>query len=130
MKACRNLLGLVWMAAGASYAVAQTHIDLRTQARSIDFSTLPTKPFQTGTNLPAQCSIGQTYFKTTESAGLNLFLCTAANVWTRVGLLSGGVDLTASNIYAAGAKQTFTPGGATAAVRIGPGALPGAPQTG
>jgi lysophospholipase L1-like esterase len=64
-------------------AMSQTRVDLRTQAKSVDFSgASSTKPSQTGTVLPATCSVGQTFFNTAAPAGQNLYACTAVNVWT------------------------------------------------
>jgi hypothetical protein len=72
-------------------ANAQTLVDLRTQSKSVNFTAAnSTSPFQAGTALPAACSIGQAYFQTNASAGLNLWGCTAVNSWT---LLSAGVLL-------------------------------------
>jgi hypothetical protein len=67
-------------------AAGQTQIDLRTQAKDVDFSgASSTKPIQTDTSLPAVCSLGQTFLLTSASLGQNLYMCTAANVWTRQG---------------------------------------------
>jgi len=65
---------------------AQTLVDLRTQTKSIDFSSATsTKPFQTGAALPVTCSTGATFFNTAAPAGHNLYGCTAANTWTLLG---------------------------------------------
>lgn len=67
----------------AAVAGAQTRIDLRTQVKSVDFSSADsTSPSQTGTQLPATCNIGQSYFKTNAAAGQNWYLCLAGNQWT------------------------------------------------
>ena len=72
-------LALALIVAGAN---AQTKIDLRTQAKSIDFSAAgSTKPFRTGTVLPSSCSVGETFLKIDAPAGQNVYVCTAANVW-------------------------------------------------
>ena len=75
----------IWLlgAAVGMLAGAQTQVDLRTQSKSVDFSGLPTKPFQMGSSLPATCSVGQTFFHTAAPAGMNFYACTAANVWTQ-----------------------------------------------
>jgi hypothetical protein len=74
-----GLLGAaVW-----TVASAQTQVDLRTQSKSIDFSGMPTKPFQMGSSLPATCSVGQAFFNTAAPPGTNLYVCTAVNVWTQ-----------------------------------------------
>ena len=62
--------------------VAQTKVDLGTQSRNIDFSGASfTKPFKSGTALPASCTVGETYFKTNVTAGQNLYGCVATNTW-------------------------------------------------
>jgi hypothetical protein len=67
----------------------QTLVDLRTQSKSVDFSAAnTTKPFKSGTVLPATCGVGEAFFQTNTPAGLNLYGCTAVNSWT---LLSAGV---------------------------------------
>lgn len=76
------------IAALGTACLAQTAIDLNTQSRSVDFSGAPyTKPVQTGSSLPATCSIGQMFFNSSAPAGQNLYGCTAVNVWS---LQSGG----------------------------------------
>src|SRR3954454_3603629 len=77
----------VWALAALAAAVpllqAQTSIDLRTQAKSVDFSSaLSTKPSKMGTSLPLLCSVGETFFKTDALAGRNFYGCTSANSWT------------------------------------------------
>jgi hypothetical protein len=79
---------------------AQTSIDLRTQAKSVDFSSaLFTKPSKTGTVLPAVCSVGETYFKSDAPSGHNLYGCTATNTWSPLGgnLWFGGGNVTAGD---------------------------------
>ena len=72
-------------------AMSQTRVDLRTQTKNVDFSGAnSTTPSQTGTILPATCSVGQTFFKTNAPAGQNLYACTAVNVWTVEG--GGGLS--------------------------------------
>ncbi len=62
-------------------AAAQTRIDLRTQARGVDFTDASTtKPMKAGTSLPAQCTTGEMFFKTDAPAGNNVYGC-AANQW-------------------------------------------------
>jgi len=61
----------------------QTTLDLRTQSRNVDFSgAISTKPNRSGTILPATCSTGETFFKSTAAPGENLFGCTSTNTWT------------------------------------------------
>jgi hypothetical protein len=62
---------------------AQTAVDLKTQSKRVDFSAAPsTKPFKTGTVLPATCTVGDAYFKSDAAAGSNVYLCSTANTWT------------------------------------------------
>ncbi len=65
---------------------AQTKIDLRTQAKSVDFSGASyTLPSQTGPVLPATCAVGATFILTTSLAGQNWYICTSTNQWTAQG---------------------------------------------
>lgn len=64
-------------------AAAQTQIDLRTQAKSVDFSGAnSTKTWKMGTALPSACVVGELFFNTSAPAGANLYACTAANTWS------------------------------------------------
>lgn len=66
----------------------QTRIDLGTQSKNIDFTSQAyTKPFKTGTALPATCSTGEAFFRT-DTAGL--YGCTAPNTWQPLGGGGGG----------------------------------------
>ncbi len=83
MKLHKLGAGCVVAAASLSYVVAQTQIDLRTQAKRVDFSnSSSTKPSKTGIVLPALCAVGETFLKLDAKPGANLYVCTAANVWT------------------------------------------------
>lgn len=74
-------LGVVPMATGQSST--PTQLDLQRQTRSVDFSGATyTKPFRTGTVLPAVCSLGEAYFLTTAGPGSNLYFCTSPNTWS------------------------------------------------
>ena len=76
-------------------ASAQTLVDLRTQTKSVDFSSATTtKPFKSGTALPATCGVGEAFFKSNAPAGSNLYACTSQNTWTLQGgaALSGDVS--------------------------------------
>lgn len=88
----------------AALAGAQTLVDLRTQSKSVNFTAeSSTSPFQVGATLPATCAVGQAFFETSSTAGLNLYGCTAVNSWT---LLSAGILL---------GDVTGTPGASTVA---------------
>src|ERR1039458_5371233 len=88
MKFNHTALRCVCVAAAIIGAArGQTQIDLRTQGKNIDFSSAArTRPSKTGTLLPAVCTIGDTFVKTDAVAGKNLYICTAANVWTVQGV--------------------------------------------
>src|SRR5947209_4277808 len=45
-----------------------------------------TRQSKMGTVLPTTCRMGETFLKTGASAGKNLFVCAAANVWTVQGI--------------------------------------------
>jgi len=83
-------------------ATAQTRVDLRTQARDVDFSgASSTKPMKTGADLPSQCTAGEMFFKTGGSpAGANLYGCTTANQWS----LQGGAVTVESDGVAVGSR--------------------------
>ena len=58
-------------------------MDLGNQGKNVDFTTATaTKPFKSGTTLPATCKVGEAFFKTDGVPGFNYFGCTAENVWT------------------------------------------------
>ena len=86
---------IVVMALAAVNAIAQTQIDLRTQAKSVDFSAAgSTKPLKTGATLPGTCTVGEVFFKTPAPSGANLYACATQNAWT----VQGGI--TSQNCWA------------------------------
>lgn len=83
-------IGLVLLAAAIA-ATGQTQVDLRTQAKNVDFSAASsTKPTRTGNTLPAACQVGELFFKLNAAAGQNLYACTSLNVWTVIVGSGGG----------------------------------------
>jgi hypothetical protein len=77
-------------------AGAQTQLDLGRQGKNVDFATAQsTRPTQTGTVLPATCSVGQLFYKANAPAGSNLFGCTATDTWT---VLGGGVSTSGTQL--------------------------------
>lgn len=71
-------------------AQSPTTINLGTQGRNVDFSTLPvTRPVSVGTALPASCLVGQLFFMSSAFPGQNLYACTSVNNWTP---LAGGAS--------------------------------------
>jgi len=79
-------------------APGQTLVDLRTQTKDVDFSGAnTTKPFKSGTLLPATCGVGEAFFQTSAPAGSNLYSCTATNTWTlQAGATTLAGDVTGS----------------------------------
>ena len=70
---------------GAGLAVAQTRVDLRSQTKSVDFTSADTtKPFKSGIALPAFCSSGEVFFKSDEIPGKNIHICAPANHWIQL----------------------------------------------
>jgi hypothetical protein len=63
-----------------------TTVNLQTQGRNPDFSSFSfTRPVTVGTALPSTCQVGQLFFNSAATAGINLYACTATNVWTLEG---------------------------------------------
>jgi hypothetical protein len=115
---------VVIVLAAVSIAAAQTKVDLRTQGKSVDFSSATsTKPSKTGTAIPATCSVGETFFKTDAPAGANLFGCTATNIWTAQ---SGSSSLPA---VGGNANKILSNNGSAADWRALNGDISGAPDS-
>jgi len=71
--------------------------DVAITGASADFDATganTTKPMKSGTTAPATCAVGEMFYDTDASAGLNLFGCTAVDTWTLQGDGGGspGVD--------------------------------------
>jgi hypothetical protein len=93
---------LAWAACGRSgvgQTTGLTTVDLRTQSKSVDFSAAnATRPFKSGTALPAICAIGEMFYKTDAPAGANLYGCVAPNAWAAEGQGgNGGLPPAAGN---------------------------------
>ena len=88
----RILLNIWLVLLAAAIAVTgQTQVDLRTQAKNVDFSAASsTKPARTGTALPGSCMVGELFFKLDAAAGQNLYACTSLNTWTAIVGTGGG----------------------------------------
>jgi len=75
-------IALLALFGGALYGQL-TQLDLRMQSRDVDFSGAgATKPLKSGTGLPASCGLGELYYRTDATAGMNIYGCTASNSWT------------------------------------------------
>lgn len=80
----------------AGSALGQTQINLSKQSRSVDFTGATyTRPFKTGTVLPAICTTGDMFYKTDAAPGSNLYGCSATNIWS-VQAGSGGSSASVS----------------------------------
>jgi hypothetical protein len=72
---------------------AQTMIDLKTQSKNVDFSSAPsTRPFKSGTVLPASCDVGDMFYKTDASSGANTW---AVEGQGSTGNAGGGISMLA-----------------------------------
>ena len=81
----------VLAAAAGAVVFGQTQVDLRTQAKTIDFTQAPeTRPIKTGTALPATCSLGDMFFLSTAVPGENLYACVAVSTWALQSGAGGG----------------------------------------
>ncbi len=86
METPRCIYYLLAALALAGAGAAQTKVDLRTQAKTVDFSQVnSTLPSKTGTGLPATCSQGETFLRLDAPAGRNWYTCLTANQWTLQG---------------------------------------------
>src|ERR1039458_6083873 len=75
-------IAVVLLAGGVWRLGGQTAVDLTRQGK-----------LGTGATVPSQCAVGQVFFKTGAPAGANLYSCTSANVWSVVGLIPLGGDM-------------------------------------
>lgn len=85
---------LLLAAALPAWMHGQTAVDLRMQSRNVDFGNAPsTRPFSTGTVLPASCAVGNMFYLTNAPAGQNMYGCTGTNIWTLEGGNGGGAAM-------------------------------------
>jgi hypothetical protein len=93
---------------------AQTQVDLHTQSKNVDFREAgSTKPFKTGTYLPAGCVVGEMFFKTDAPVGNNLYGCVSANTWQLESSSPGQGVVTVENggvVVGTREVQNFVPG--------------------
>ncbi len=108
------LFRVLFLLAGwnAAMAVAQTQVDLRTQAKQVDFTAaLHTKPVKTGGALPTTCTLGEMIFLTSAPPGANLYACTGTNVWSLQGNTANACAVDGSSgtaAFNAGSCSTFS----------------------
>jgi hypothetical protein len=82
---------LLTLLAAASALFGQTAVDLRRQARNVDFSqATSTKPFRVGTGLPNSCAQGEGYLRLDAAAGRNIYICASNNSWAPQGAALDG----------------------------------------
>ncbi len=94
--------------------MAQTQIQMGTQAREINFSGAPyTRPVKTGTTLPATCNVGDMFFKVDTPPGRNLYGCAVTNTWSG----ETGISLAAKDL------NDFLPTVSSGILTIQPGRL-------
>lgn len=120
--------GITWLLVLAGTLAAQTTINgSRTITGAWDAgSSTATRPARTGSGAPAaSCTTGAQYFRTDATAGQNLYLCTATNVWTQV-TGSGGSGLPAMS---GNANKVLSNNGTIADWRALGGDVSGAPET-
>ncbi len=99
---------IVACAAATHILSAQTRLDLRSQIKSADLSSVgATKPAQTGTVLPPACGVGEVFFLTSASAGTNLMVCAVSNQWTASGASAGSTLATQAGGASVGAATTL-----------------------
>lgn len=90
----------------------QTTIDLRHQARNVNFSNAAaTTPWKTSTDVPQSCVPGEAVFRT--QAPIGVYLCTADNQWTALGSPNPSAG-TANAVQAANGSGGFADAGCTA----------------
>ena len=79
---------------GASVGLAQTRIDLRSQGKSVNFSSADsTVPFKSGAVVPATCQAGEVFFQTGGTAGNNIHFCKTPNTWIELVTASSGTSV-------------------------------------
>jgi len=115
----------IWIAGAAGLtAIAQTQIDLRTQAKRVDFTAAGyTKPVRLGSTLPGTCTTGELFFLNPTSDGSSLYACTASNTWSAVGSQSCRFDTISSTLQCRDASGNMM---RLAATSVGALADPGA----
>jgi hypothetical protein len=119
----RTLTGLFLLAWASSLARSQTAIDLRTQTKGVDFTGAAyTKPFKTGSTLPATCGTGEAFLNSGAPAGQNFYTCTAPNTWT----IQSGSSLPNPS---GNGNSVLTNNGTTAAWQAIGGDVSGPPQS-
>jgi hypothetical protein len=106
MKLYRALAALTLACACAS---AQTRIGAITGpvSSTLDLSaSASSKPAPVGTSLPATCTVGAFFFKSDETAGENIHLCTATDTWTKVAGTGGSLSIASQAEAEAGTENT------------------------
>lgn len=100
MKRSNSLLIYVILALLALSGIghAQTKISLRDQSSIIDFTNAVfTRPVKTGTTLPAQCTVGDLFFRSNATPGQNLYACVSVNTWTVLAGSASSLPSTSGN---------------------------------
>ena len=88
-------------------------------APTLDAAVLTTSVLlPNGTATPGTCSVGMLYFDTNETAGLNLYGCTASNTWTLLGDGGGGGGAVATDAIWDAAGDLAVGTGANTAAKL------------
>ncbi|MCC6538343.1 MAG: hypothetical protein IT162_12380 [Bryobacterales bacterium] len=128
LRSLLTAVTLPLLLAPAARLLAQTTVSMRHQSRDVDFSAaVETKPFKTGTTLPATCAAGAAFFKTDAPAGQNLYLCVATNTWMQIAGSGGGGGGSLPTM-SGNADGILSTDGFSAAWRMLAGDVTGAPQ--
>jgi hypothetical protein len=86
-----SAMGLCFVLSGALLS-GQTQVDLRNQTKRVDFTQAPTTaPVKAGLTQPANCNVGELFYKINAAAGANLYGCTTPNNWTLLGDGNSGI---------------------------------------
>lgn len=116
----------------AGYSFGQTNVNILNQVKNPDFSSYSfTRPMTVGATLPSTCSVGQLFFNSAAAAGVNLYACTATNVWSletgNGGSGSGGGTGSGSGASFASQLGDFSTSLSSGTLTIGAGCSPSTP---
>ncbi len=91
---------------------AQTHVDLRTQSKSVDFGGANmTRPVRTAATLPSTCVPNELILISSAPAGSNIYACLTQDNWVPQGGTPGSVTVQNSGTpIGARGTQNFIPG--------------------
>lgn len=92
-----------WWWTGQHSLLCQTKVDLGRQGKNVDFSAAErVKLYPTGSQLPARCETGESFFLTVAGQGQQLHLCTSRDTWTPAGKELPGAGVGPGRVLKAG----------------------------